>query len=437
MSKYMSESRPELIDLVKEAIKAGMPLPVNWIEAYRAKIQEAALREELTQDSASPEKPQESEQAEDDPAKEVRDDCDSQTTEDCHGGQEATRSVEKSPSVAENGQEDRDSDQTQNSGEDDDGTGKNGTETTGTGEENGGSDGTGSGHGDKTGTDSVAEENQDTSEQDLGDEAGNKDTAEAKNTKTAKLRAVLGYLEQNASAEERYSMETPEEKQTMQNIYNCIVDICKSACKGVRSQQTKWDTRAMVRDICGFRRDRVLRDKLWNFKPRKLAIFWDQSGSCDWYFAAVANALKEVAGLGYRCWLYDCSNGLAENKSVVTHVCGPNQTTEDGYNNGPRLRRIANRMGCNVDRTYIKPNQADFIKICHEFDVVIVLQDYDYVESVWFAARKIEAKKCPHFIDLDDRYNHPAEHDWNPHLRYNDDYPVHDHWHKVVVVSEE
>ena len=101
-------NNPGIKDLVLKALSMGLPMPLNWEQD-----------DELT-DSASPEE-QESVQAEDDPDDKEVLDCGSQTTEDCHGGLEATRSIEDSPSVAENGQEDRDSDQTENGGEGEDG----------------------------------------------------------------------------------------------------------------------------------------------------------------------------------------------------------------------------------------------------------------------------------------------------------------------------
>ena len=435
--EYMRYLFPDLEGLVKEAIRKGLPMPENWGNSW---VEEDLQKEIAAEDKAAADSAQESKQAEDDPDKEVRDDCGSQTTEDCHGGAEATRSVEDSPSVADNGQEDRDSDQT---------TGGNSSEEAPSAEEAENKD-TAEGEeteeassdeqsdsvdsDDKNDTDSSTEENQDTSENEFSEEV-EKDSTEAE-SRLARLQASLGLLEQNSTAEMRYSMETPEEKRVMQNIYDCIVEICKSSCNGVKNQQTKWDTRAMARDIVCFRRDRVLRDKHWSYKPKKLAIFWDQSGSCDFYFAAVANAIKEVAKIGYKCWLYDCSNGLAYRESIVTHaVPGTRGTTVDAYQNGPRLKKLAREVGAETDKIYIQPNETDFIKICQGFDVVIVIQDYDYVESVWLAAKRLPAKKCPHYIDIDSRYNHPCEHSWNPTLTATSDYPVHDRWHKVVEVT--
>jgi hypothetical protein len=333
--EYMRYLFPDLEGLVKEALRKGLPMPENWGNRWT----EEDLQKEIAAENKAA---TDSVQAGDDPdEKEVRDDCGSQTTEDCHGGAEATRSVEDSPSVAENGQEDRDSDQTSNGGEEGEGEGEDGqagetTHSSDSGKDSG-EDGSGSGEGGegtdsseesdkqqsesdddsssdgtssaRNGTDSSTEENQDTSENESSEEV-EKDSTEAE-SRLARLQASLGLLEQNSTAEMRYHLETPEEKLAMQKIYNTIVEICRDSHKGVRQQQTKWDTRAMSRDICCLRRDRVLRDKLWSYRPRKLAIFWDQSGSCDFYFAAVANAIKEVAKIGYRCWLYDCSNGLA------------------------------------------------------------------------------------------------------------------------------
>lgn len=345
---------PRLKELVRKALDMGLPMPLNWDNSS-----------EDADDSMSV-------QAEDDPDKEVRDDCGSQTTEDCHGGNEATRSVEGSPSVAEGGQEDRDSDQT-----------------------NGG-----------------------TGEEDISGE----------NTRSAKVQALIDAMKKHH--DDAYS-EPTEWVDAQNKIYNTIVEICQLDCGRVRHHQTSWDTRAMARDVAIGRWDKVLHDKHWSYRPRNLVVFWDQSGSCDSYISAVHNALKTVAELGYRCTLFDASNGIEEVESVVWTKTDPNQTTEDYYNNGPRLKKVAKNIGAKTDKNIICPSIADFIQICEKADVVIVLQDYDCVQPLFEAASKVSRRKCPYFIDLETRYTEPCEHDWNPGMYEGQEYPVPDRWHRI------
>lgn len=357
---------PKLKDLVLKALSMGLPMPVNWVP------------DEELKDSDSPAE-QESIQTDDDPEiKEVRDDCDSQTTEDCHGGLEATRSVEGSPSVAEDGQEDRDSDQTEDGGEDGDGE----------------------------------------------SEDGNKQVA----------RLLDALRERKEQAEDPEMVEWAEAEK---RVTETIIHICEQDCGRIKHAPTSWDTRAMSRDVAIGRWDRVLHDKKWSYRPRNLVVFWDQSGSCDSYIDAVHNALKTVAELGYRCTLFDASNGIEETESVVWTKTGPNQTTEDCYNNGPRLKKVAKDIGAKTDSNIICPNITDFIKICDKSDVVIVLQDYDCVEPLFTAASKISSKKCPHFIDLETRYDEPYEHDWNPEMYKGQQYAIPDRWHRIWDVRGE
>ena len=409
-------------------------------------------QDESLEDSDSPEA-QESEQAEDDPEeKEVRDDCGSQITEDCHGGDEATRSVESSPSVAENGQEDRDSDQTENGGDEGEGEGENGEsgETTHSSDngEDSGENGSGSGEGEEDGTESSDEddsqsgsdagENQDTSDQNSTDEGENQDIAEGgRGGRSAKVQALIDALNEGGQED---GEPTPWDE-ARDRITKTIIEICQLDCGRIKHHQTSWDTRAMARDVAIGRWDKVLRDKHWTYRPRELAIFWDQSGSCREYLDAVAKAIKEVARLGYHAKLYDCSNGIqpAGEPSVVWKITGKNQTTVDGWNNGPRLKEVAKELGRNVklDANIIKPNAADFIKICERANVVMVLQDYDCVETVWLPSYKVSKQKCPHFIDLETRdYSHPCEHDWNPKMDPDMDWAVPDRWHKIWDISE-
>lgn len=418
---------PMLANLVEEAVANGLPMPLNWVvteeesDTSDDEYEESDQDEELDEDSDSPEA-QESTQAEDDPEeKEVRDDCDSQTTEDCHGGNEATRSIEDSPSVAENGQEDRDSENGQNSGENGSGSGEGGEEGTDT-NQNPDSDG---GQGD-----SSAGNNQGTAD-------GSTDEL------VAALLTVLKEKKEQVDAKAERAKAFHEDPEMVdwieaeKKITETIIHICEQDCGRVKNAPTSWDTRAMSRDVAIGRWDRVLCDKKWSRRPRNLVIFWDQSGSCDSYIDAVHNALKTVAELGYRCTLFDASNGIETTTSVVWHKTKPNQTTEDFYQNGPRLKEVAKDIGTKTDSNIICPNIADFVKICEKADIVMVLQDYDCVEPLFTAATKVSRRKCPHFIDLETRYNEPYEHNWNPGMSQGQKYAVQDRWYRIWDVRGE
>lgn len=453
------ENDPMLANLVEEALAKGLPMPLNWrIDEDLSDSSsydddgESDQDEDFDEDSDSPEA-QESEQAEDDPDdKEVRDDCDSQTTEDCHGGNEATRSVEDSPSVAENGQEDRDSNQTEDGGDEGEGEGEDGQsgDTTHSSDngENSGENGSGSGEGDEEGTSPDSDGGQDgsgngeTSTRKHADEEENQDTSEGNGngSNTELVAALLTALQKkkeqaDAKAERTKAFrEDPEMTNWIEaekKITDTIVHICEQDCGRIKNAPTSWDTRAMSRDVAIGRWDRVLRDKKWSRRPRNLVIFWDQSGSCDCYISAVHNALKTVAELGYRCTLFDASNGIETTTSVVWHKTKPNQTTEDFYQNGPRLKEVAKDIGAKTDSNIICPSIADFIKICEKADVVMVLQDYDCVEPLFTAAYKVSRRKCPHFIDLETRYNEPYEHNWNSGMRKGQKYAVSERWHRI------
>ena len=136
------ENNPMLASLVEEALAKGLPMPLNWV-----------VDEDCDSYSYDDVDYEGSIQAEDDPEeKEVRDDCDSQTTEDCHGGNEATRSINDSVSVAENGQEDRDSDQTNNGGDEGEDGQSSGTTHSTDNDKNSGENGSGSREGGDQGT---------------------------------------------------------------------------------------------------------------------------------------------------------------------------------------------------------------------------------------------------------------------------------------------
>ena len=129
--------------------------------------------------------------------------------------------------------------------------------------------------------------------------------------------------------------------------------------------------------------------------------------------------------------MFDASNGIETTTSVVWHKTKPNQTTEDFYQNGPRLKEVAKDIGAKTDSNIICPDIADFVKICEKADIVMVLQDYDCVEPLFTAATKVSRRKCPHFIDLETRYNEPYEHNWNPGMSQGQKYAVQDRWYRI------
>lgn len=443
------ENNTLLASLVEEALAKGLPMPLNWCvyedlsDSYSYDDDDESDWDDYSDDYPDYE---ESEQAEDDPEdKEVRDDCDSQTTEDCHGGNEATRSIEDSPSVAENGQEDRDSDQTENNGEGEDGQPGETNHSYENGQ-NSGEDGSDSGEGEE-GTSPDSDGGQGGSDDGKTSTGEHADEGNGNgSTNTELVSALLTALQQkkeraDARAErERAFHEDPEMTNWIEaekKITDTIVQICERDCGRIKNAPTSWDTRAMSRDVAIGRWDRVLRDKKWSHRTKNLVIFWDQSGSCDRYISAVRNALKTVAELGYRCTLFDASNGINATYSVVWYKTKSNQTTEDRYQNGPRLKEVAKDIGAKTDSNIICPSIADFIKICEKADVVMVLQDYDCVEPLFTAATEVSRRKCPHFIDLETRYDEPYEHNWNPGMRKGQKYAVPERWHRIWDVRGE
>lgn len=141
---------------------------------------------------------------------------------------------------------------------------------------------------------------------------------------------------------------------------------------------------------------------------------------------AIQKAMKAVRDVGYQVCLYDCSNGISMDKSAIW------TDKIDSYDHGARIKKLAKFLNAKTDSNIITPNSKDFVKICNQSETTIVLMDYDCAETVWFAAEKVAAKRCPYFIDLDERYDEPCEHDWNPHMVHGQKWPVNDRWIKIT-----
>ena len=80
--------------------------------------------------------------------------------------------------------------------------------------------------------------------------------------------------------------------------------------------------------------------------------------------------------------------------------------------------------------TITTPSIETAAKIAMESEAFIVLADYDGYLSICRVAQQVtNPAKCPWFLDLEERYEDPSDHDWNydrDQDRYAsaDDYPV-------------
>lgn len=166
-----------------------------------------------------------------------------------HGGNEATEAIENSPSVDEDGKEDRNANETD--GEDGDLD-----KHSDTSEGNSGND---------------SDEN---NEDDSG-ESSSTESNSATPSRSVKTQQLLEALKEavRVSAWIGNDDSNEDDKETsdhnialQQKVTDAIINICMTeSATGVRFQPTKWNKRTMVKDVIVGRLDKVPHDRVWEY----------------------------------------------------------------------------------------------------------------------------------------------------------------------------
>ncbi len=364
----------------------------------------------------------------------------SKTTEDTHGGDEASKEIEDSPNSAKDG-ENPDKEEKSNETED---TGEQGTGD-GQGKEdkkklesskNTGSKGEGSGSGDKQ---NLGEEKKDSDDQ----KSSSKGSSSKKDSKEEKSGEKKSEQEQDddyfittdgKNPSKNKPQTTPEdlqqaveklfkEKKKKQDdfksqnrqeylkkyIYEIIKKIAAQHA-GIDKQDGSetYDKKQMLEHMLKHQNYRLLGDKYELRDARYVQFFIDTSGVYGCGSNKILHELMpKVIGMlerqGYECNIAACGNGFYQRDMIEDAYYGTRKKLES-YKIG-KVSKIA----C--------PTPQTAAQMANEAEFSVILADFDGLSSICEMASLCQKDKIPYFLCTEDRYpwDNPTLHDWvNP-----------------------
>ena len=293
----------------------------KWLAAFaREYAHSEKLRELCEYAFDDRDYPIENPQVEDDEEKEVVEST-TRTTEDTHGGSEATKSIENSPSSADDGKEEKDNSASDGDNSDEGSSGKNGDteadkEGSGTGTES--KDGKGAGDSEDTDAD---KEGKGAGTDPSGDDGECAGKGGESNEVTNKIVADL------ISAFEKEA-KTIHDKEAVTRALEMVLKNTKGKSdKG--SRLGGWDGRVITKHYVSGMLNRIPTDRKRYGAVKQVTVAIDCSGSCWTYLNEINRAIRHIARF-YSVQILDCSNGFNVDKDSTV-------SDSDPYNNRKRL----------------------------------------------------------------------------------------------------
>ena len=364
----------------------------------------------------------------------------SKTTEDTHGGDEASKEIEDSPNSAKDG-ENPDKEEKSNETED---TGEQGTGD-GQGKEdkkklesskNTGSKGEGSGSGDKQNlgeekkdsddkksSSKVTSSKKDSKEEKSGEKSGEQDddyfiTTDGKNPSKNKPQTTPEDLQQAVEKlfEEKKKKQDNFKNQNRQEylkkyIYEIIKKIAAQHA-GIDKQDGSetYDKKQMLEHMLKHQNYRLLGDKYELRDARYVQFFIDTSGvygcgSNKILHELMPKVISMLERQGYECNIAACGNGFYQRDMIEDAYYGTRKKLES-YKIG-KVSKIA----C--------PTPQTAAQMANEAEFSVILADFDGLSSICEMASLCQKDKIPYFLCTEDRYpwDDPTLHDWvNPEL---------------------
>ena len=390
----------------------------KWLAAFaREYAHSEELRELCEYAFDDRDYPIENPQVEDDEEKEVVEST-TQTTEDTHGGSEATKSIENSPSSADDGKEEKDNSASDGDNSDEGSSGKNGNteadkEGSGTGTES--KEGEGSGapedtDADKEGKGAGTEPNDDEGEC-TGDGSGKGDNSSEVTNKI--VSDLISAFEEEAN-----------DRRNREAITSAFEMVLKNT-KGKSDKGSRlggWDGRAITKHYVSGMLNRIPADRKRYGTVKQVTVAIDCSGSCWTYLNEINRAIRHIARF-YNVQILDCSNGFNADKDSTV-------SDKDPYDNRKRLEEaFCTNTRIKMHPVVTTPSIETAAKIAEQSEAFIVLADYDGYTSICRMVQQVtNPAKYPWFLDLEERYDDPSDHSWNYDYDNNqyvtaDDYP--------------
>ncbi len=334
----------------------------------------------------------------------------SKTSEDTHGGDEATKEIKDSPNSADDGEnpdKENKSKKTKNTGEDGKGDGS-GTEDKQTSSEE-----------KKESDDKKSKEEQD-EDYFITTDGKNPSKNEPKTSPKDLQQIVEKLFEEKKKKEDDFKSQN-KQAYLKKYIFEIIKKIAAQHA-GIDKQDGSetYDKKQMLRHMLKYQNYRLLSDKYDLSDARYVQFFIDTSGVYGCGSNKILHELMpEVISLlerqGYECFIAACGNGFYQRDMVEDEYYGTRKTLE-GYKTG-KVSKIA----C--------PTPQTAAKMANEAEFSVILADFDGLSSICEMANLCRKDKIPYFLCTEDRYpwEDPTLHDWvdpelcdyNPELVYD------------------
>lgn len=334
----------------------------------------------------------------------------SKTSEDTHGGDEASKEIKDSPNSVDGGEnpdKENKSKKTKNTGED----GK----------------GDGSGTGDKQTSSEEKKESDDKKSKEEQDEDyfittdGKNPSKNEPKTSPKDLQQIVEKLFKEKKKKEDDFKSQNRQEYLKKYIFEIIKKIAaKHAGIDKQDGSETYDKKQMLRHMLKYQNYRLLSDKYDLSDARYVQFFIDTSGVYGCGSNKILHELMpEVISLlerqGYECFIAACGNGFYQRDMVEDEYYGTRKTLE-GYKTG-KVSKIA----C--------PTPQTAAKMANEAEFSVILADFDGLSSICEMANLCRKDKIPYFLCTEDRYpwEDPTLHDWvdpelcdyNPELVYD------------------
>ena len=338
----------------------------------------------------------------------------SKTTEDTHGGDEASKEIKNSPNSVDGGEnpdKENKSKKTKNTGEQGQGDGQGDKEKkeakTSTDNRN---KGNGVGTGEKQDTEKKDKEKQE--DYFITTEGKNPSKNKPKTTPEDLQKAVEEIFEKKKKKQDDFKTQNRQEY-----LKKYILEIIKKIAAqhaGIDKQDGSdtYDKKQMLQHMLGHQNYRLLGDKYDLKDARYVQFFIDTSGvygcgSNKIMHELIPEIIRMLEKQGYECYIAACGNGFYERDMVEDEYYGTRKTLE-GYKTG-KVSKIA----C--------PTPQTAAKMANEAEFSVVLADFDGLSSICEMANLCQKDKVPYFLSTEDRYpwEEPTLHEWvDPDLCY-------------------
>ena len=326
----------------------------------------------------------------------------SKTSEDTHGGDEASKEIKNSPNSVDGG-ENPDK--------------KNKSKKT----KDTGDKGEGSGTGEKQ----ESEEKKQDSEKEESDyfittDGKNPSKSKPKTTPEDLQKAVETLFKEKRKKQEEFKTQHRQEY-----LKKYILEVIKKIAAqhaGIDKQDCSetFDKKQMLQHIVKKQNYKLLGDKYDLRDARYVQFFIDTSGVYGCGSNKIMHELMpQVISLlekqGYECYIAACGNGFYQRDMVEDEYYGTRKTLE-AYKTG-KVSKIA----C--------PTPQTAARMANEAEFSVILADFDGLSSICEMANLCQRDKVPYFLCTEDRYpwEDPTLHDWvdenlcsyNPELVYD------------------